>query len=84
MRADAARLARPERTLGTIAGRRLAFFRGSATDPESFVAALAMNSDITIVRDDPDELRLELSPPSEAAYPEGADDTPPSVNPNPI
>ena len=45
----------------TIAARRLAFFRGSATDPESFVAALAANSDITIVRDDPDVLRVELS-----------------------
>lgn len=73
----------------SIAGRRLAFFRGSATDPESFVAALAMNSDITVVRDGPDELRLELSPAptepeSEAAYPQGNDDTPPTVNPNPI
>lgn len=46
----------------TIAARRLAFFRGSATDPESFVAALAANSDITIARDDPDVLRVELSP----------------------
>ena len=45
----------------SIAARRLAFFRGSATDPESFVAALAMSSDITIVRDDPQELRVELS-----------------------
>lgn len=45
----------------TIAARRLAFFRGSATDPESFVAALAANSDITVVRDDPDVLRVELS-----------------------
>lgn len=45
----------------TIAARRLAFFRGSATDPESFVAALAANSDITIVRDAPDVLRVELS-----------------------
>lgn len=44
-----------------IAARRLAFFRGIATDPESFVAALAANSDITIVRDDPDVLRVELS-----------------------
>lgn len=46
----------------SIADRRLAFFRGSATDPESFVSALAVSSDITIVRDDPDELRVELSP----------------------
>jgi transmembrane sensor len=46
----------------TVAERRLAFFRGSATDPESFVAALAVSSDITIVRDDPEVLRVELSP----------------------
>lgn len=46
----------------SIAERRLAFFRGSATDPESFVAALAVSSDITIVRDDPEELRVERSP----------------------
>jgi transmembrane sensor len=46
----------------SIADRRLAFFRGSATDPESFVSALAVSSDITIVRDDPDELRVQLSP----------------------
>jgi transmembrane sensor len=45
-----------------IAARRLAFFRGSATDPESFVAALAANSDITIMRDDPNVLRVELTP----------------------
>lgn len=51
-----------------IAERRLAFFRGSATDPESFVAALAANSDITVVRDDPEVLRVELS--SSGAHPE--------------
>jgi len=45
----------------SVAERRLAFFRGSATDPESFVAALAVSSDITIVRDDPKVLRVELS-----------------------
>lgn len=45
----------------SIAARRLAFFRGIATDPESFVAALAVNSDITVVRDDPDVLRVEPS-----------------------
>jgi transmembrane sensor len=45
----------------SIAARRLAFFRGSATDPESFVAALAVSSDITVVRDDPEELRVELN-----------------------
>lgn len=48
----------------SIAERRLAFFRGSATDPESFAAALAVSSDITIVRDDPAVLRVELSPQS--------------------
>lgn len=47
---------------GAIAERRLAFFRGSATDPESFVAALAVSSDIAIVRDAPNVLRVELSP----------------------
>lgn len=46
----------------SVAERRLAFFRGSATDPESFVSALAVSSDITIVRDDPDVLRVELAP----------------------
>lgn len=45
----------------SIAERRLAFFRGSATDPESFVAALTVSSDITVVRDDPEVLRVELS-----------------------
>jgi transmembrane sensor len=49
----------------TVAERRLAFFRGSATDPESFAAALAVSSDITIVRDDPKVLRVELSPHSQ-------------------
>ena len=46
----------------SIAQRRLAFFRGSATDPESFVSALAVSSDIAIVREDPEVLRVELSP----------------------
>lgn len=46
----------------SVAERRLAFFRGSATDPESFVAALAVSSDITIIRDNPEVLRVELSP----------------------
>lgn len=45
----------------SIAERRLAFFRGSATDPESFVAALAVSSDIAIVRDDPKVLRVKLN-----------------------
>ena len=45
----------------SIAQRRLAFFRGSATDPESFVAALAVSSDITVVRDHPEVLRVKLS-----------------------
>lgn len=43
-----------------IGERRLAFFRGSSTDPESFAAALATGSDIAVVRDSPDELRIEL------------------------
>jgi transmembrane sensor len=51
----------------SIAERRLAFFRGSATDPESFVAALAVSSDITIVREDPEVLRVELSTQSQPA-----------------
>jgi ferric-dicitrate binding protein FerR (iron transport regulator) len=74
----------------TIAARRLAFFRGSATDPESFVAALAANSDIAIVRDDPEVLRVELNPGFDPAIDQGAlepndsTDAPPSVNPNPI
>lgn len=75
----------------SIAARRLAFFRVSATDPESFVAALATSPDITIVRDDPNVLRVELRRGvSEAAVP-GAEisesnkgDVPPTVNPNPI
>ena len=45
----------------SIAERRLSFFRGSATDPESFVAALAVSPDITIVREDEEVLRVELS-----------------------
>ena len=57
----------------SVAERRLAFFRGSATDPESFVAALAVSSDLTIVRDDPQVLRVELSPQSrtQTAPPDG-------------
>jgi ferric-dicitrate binding protein FerR (iron transport regulator) len=51
----------------SIAERRLAFFRGSATDPESFVSALAVSSDITIVREDPEVLRVELSTQSQPA-----------------
>jgi transmembrane sensor len=69
-----------------IAERRLFFFRGSATDPESFVTALAADSDITVVRDDPSELRIELrrpdaeiSNPAQTGLP-GADG-PPAVNP---
>ncbi|MBL8269653.1 FecR family protein, partial [Steroidobacter sp.] len=45
-----------------IAARRLAFFRGNATDPESLVAALAASPDIAIVRKQPNELRVELRP----------------------
>ncbi len=46
----------------TIAERQLAFFRGIATDPESFVAAISRSPDITVVRGGPNELRIELSP----------------------
>lgn len=46
----------------SIAERHLAFFRGIATDPESFVAAISRSSDITVVRGRPNELRIELSP----------------------
>ncbi len=76
----------------SIAARRLAFFRVSASDPESFVEALATSPDIAIVRDLPDVLRIELRHGgSEAALP-GAEisesnphsDVPPTVNPNPI
>jgi transmembrane sensor len=72
-----------------IAARRLTFFRGSATDPESFAAALAISPDIEVVRDEPDVLRIELRRPdaeiSESTQidPSGAE-VPPSVNPNPI
>lgn len=59
----------------SVAERRLAFFRGSATDPESFVAALAVSSDITIVRDDPEVLRVELNPQA---------NTPPRTQPAPV
>lgn len=45
-----------------IAARRLAFFRGNATDPESLVAALAASPDIAIVRNQPNELRVERKP----------------------
>ena len=73
----------------SIAARRLAFFRVSATDPESFVAALATSPDITIVRKDPNVLRIELRRGiSEAALPDaenpGSSNVPPTVNPNPI
>ncbi|GFE90992.1 FecR family protein [Steroidobacter agaridevorans] len=73
----------------SLAARRLTFFRGSATDPESFVAALATSPDIAVVRDDPNVLRIELRRPDaeisksvEIGQP--AADVPPSVNPNPI
>ena len=52
-----------------IAERRLPFFRGSATDPESFVAALAVSSDVAVVRDDPEVLQVELSPSGAHAQP---------------
>lgn len=70
----------------SIAARRLAYFRVSATDPESFVAALATSPDITIVRNDPSVLRVELRPELSgvAAETSGSSEVPPSVNPNPI
>lgn len=49
-------------TDATLASRRLAFYRGSATDPESFAAGLAVSSDIVVVHEAPDVLRLEPSP----------------------
>jgi transmembrane sensor len=63
----------------SIAARRLALFRGSATDPESFVAALATSPDITVVRDDPNELRIELSP-----WKDRPESVPPTVHQDPI
>lgn len=74
----------------SIAARRLTLFRGSATDPESFVAAVAASSpDVTVVRDDPNVLRIELHRPDaeiskSAEIGEPGADVPPSVNPNPI
>jgi ferric-dicitrate binding protein FerR (iron transport regulator) len=59
-----------------VAARRLAFFRGSATDPESFVAALAVDSNIKIVRDEPGVLRVELTPSIEPA--QGESELPPA------
>ncbi len=77
----------------SIAARRLAFFRVSATDPESFVGALATSPDIVIVRNVPDVLRIELRRGVSAATLPGAESSesnhgggnvPPTVNPNPI
>jgi transmembrane sensor len=70
----------------SIAARRLAFFRVSATDPESFVAALATSPDITVVRNDPDILRVELRRGMSGAGAEISEssEVPPTVNPNPI
>jgi transmembrane sensor len=69
-----------------IAARRLAFFRVSATDPESFVAALATSPDVEVVRADPNTLRLELRRGGSEAGAEtsGSSNLPPTVNPNPI
>lgn len=69
----------------TISRRRLAFFRGSATDPESFVAALATYPDIRIVREGANQLRVELTGAVSGAEISGPGrDVPPTVNPNPI
>ncbi|HWK52383.1 MAG TPA: FecR domain-containing protein [Steroidobacter sp.] len=70
----------------SIAGRRLTFFRGSATDPESFVATLATSPDIAVVRDNPKELRIELRPPNAETSKSKAPGqphvaVPPTVNP---
>lgn len=46
----------------SIAARRLHLFRGRATDPESFVAALATSGDIVVMRDELDVLRIEFGP----------------------
>jgi transmembrane sensor len=45
-----------------LAARRLALFRGRATDPESFASALAVSPDVALVRNDPYELRIEWRP----------------------
>jgi len=58
----------------SIAARRLTFFRGNATDPESLVAALASSPDITVVRDDPNVLRIELR---RSSAPESSESTTP-------
>lgn len=60
-----------------IAERRLAFFRGIATDPESFVAALAADQGITIVRDEPGILRVEATKVLDGAAEDGV---PPAGN----
>jgi transmembrane sensor len=57
-----------------VSQRRLAFFRGRATDPESFVAALAADPQIAIVREAPDLLRVE-SKREDAPQAEGGADT---------
>lgn len=46
----------------SIAERRLRIFRGRATDPESFVAALAATTDVVVVRDQPNVLRVKPVP----------------------
>jgi transmembrane sensor len=73
----------------SIASRRVTLYRGRATDPASFVAALATTADITVVRDDPNVLRLEPREPaaeiSESPQTgESTADVPPTLNPNPI
>ena len=45
-----------------LAARRLALFRGRATDPESFVAAIAVSPDVSVIRDNPNVLRIERQP----------------------
>lgn len=75
----------------TIAARRLTLFRGKATDPESFAAALAVTLDLTLVRE-PNVLRIEQGPTTQdldavqepEARTDGTGSDASNVNPNPI
>lgn len=49
----------------SVADHRLVFFRGRATDPESFTSALSATAGLRVVRDSPTQLRL-LPKPAEA------------------
>lgn len=54
-----------------VAEHRLAFFRGQATDPESFTSALTAASGVKVVRESPTQLRLlaRVSPTGELLPP---------------